>query len=89
MTAVVAHNPYKRAFVPRSSLCAGETGACQEIMIYVSVTYLFPLLYAADRGKDPTDRYGGRKGRPPAGKNGSWLTIWDKIFKGLISHVPV
>lgn len=58
-------------------------------MTYISVTYHFPLLYIADTGKDPTYRYGGRKRCRPAGKNGSLLTIWDKIFKGLISHVPV
>lgn len=90
MTAIVAHNPHKCVFVPCSSVCAGETGARQEMMIYISVTYHFPLSYIADTGKDPTDRYGGRKRRQPAGKNGSLLTIWDKIFKGLIiSHAPI
>lgn len=60
MTAIAAHNTHKCVLVPCSSVRAGETGACQEMMVYVSMTYRCPLLCAVDTEK-PTDGWGGIK----------------------------
>lgn len=61
MTAIAARNTqHKCVLVPGSDVSAGETGACQEMMVYVSMTYHCPLLRAADTEK-PTDGWGGMK----------------------------
>jgi len=86
MTATVAHHPHKCVLVPCSSACAGETGTLREIRIYISMPERFPLLYLADMGKGPTARYSRRKRRQPVEKNGSLLTMWDKVCQR--AHLP-
>ena len=69
MTAIAAHNTHKCVLVPCSSVRAGETGACQEMMVYVSMTYRCPPVVCC--GYRKAHRWLGWDEAQPAGGTGS------------------